>query len=84
MYFVHLLIALIECTCAVLEKVYVHQGHNYRQCSQRGGFVGKAGPVLLLFSRLCDCDCDQQYIYLGFYRIPYAISPLKMANLSLS
>src|SRR4029434_1984757 len=44
-YFVHLLMALIECTCAVLENVHVHQGRNYRQCSQRGRFVGKADPA---------------------------------------
>ena len=46
-YFVNLLLALIECTCAVLENVHVRQGHNYRQCSQRGG---KRGTALLLFS----------------------------------
>ena len=34
-YFVNLLLALIECTCAVLENVHVRQGRNYRQCSQR-------------------------------------------------
>src|SRR4029434_8584417 len=34
--FGNLLLALIECTCAVLENVYVRQGRNYRQCSQRG------------------------------------------------
>ena len=28
-YFVNLLLALIECTCAVLENVHVRQGHNY-------------------------------------------------------
>ena len=27
--------ALIECTCAVLENVHVRQGRNYRQCSQQ-------------------------------------------------
>src|SRR4029434_7447779 len=36
LHFVHLLLALNECTCAVLENVYVRQGRNYRQCSQRG------------------------------------------------
>src|SRR4029434_2983922 len=49
-YFVNLLLALIECTCAVLENVHVCQGHNYRQCSQHGEFVGKGGPALLLFT----------------------------------
>ena len=33
--FGNLLLALNECTCAVLENVYVRQGRNYRQCSKR-------------------------------------------------
>src|SRR4029434_8911866 len=41
-YFVNLLMALIECTRAVLENVHVR---NYRQCSQCGRFVGKADTV---------------------------------------
>ena len=49
-YFVNLLLALIECTCAVLENVHVLQGHNYRQCSQRGGFVGKGDAKSYYFS----------------------------------
>src|SRR4029434_4380982 len=44
-YFVNLLMALIECTCAV----HVRQGRNYRQCSQRGRFVGKADPAFKMF-----------------------------------
>src|SRR4029434_10910427 len=46
-YFFHLLMALMESTCAVLENVHVRQGRNYspRQCSQRGRFVGKADPA---------------------------------------
>ena len=28
-YFVNLLMGLIECTCAVLENVHVRQGRNY-------------------------------------------------------
>src|SRR4029434_4394552 len=48
-YFVNLLMAFIECTCAVLENVHVCQGRNYRQCSLRRRFVGKADPAFLLF-----------------------------------
>src|SRR4029434_5314498 len=48
-YIVHLLKALIECTCAVLENVREHQGRNYRQCSQRGRIVGKASTALKKF-----------------------------------
>src|SRR4029434_10357396 len=48
-YFVNLMLTLIECSCAELKNVHVRQGRNYRQCSQREGFVGKAGPVLLLY-----------------------------------
>src|SRR4029434_5957216 len=48
-YFANLLLALIDGTCAVLENMHVRQGHNYRQCSQRGGFIGKGGHALLLF-----------------------------------
>src|SRR4029434_914614 len=48
-YFVHLLMALIECTCAVLENVHVR---NYRQCSQCGRFVGKADTVFKMFSNI--------------------------------
>ena len=44
-YFVNLLLALIECTCAVLGNVHVPQGRNYRQYSQRGRFVVKADPT---------------------------------------
>ena len=49
-YFLYLLMALIECTCAVLENVHVRQGHNYRQCSQHGRFIGRADPALYILN----------------------------------
>ena len=49
--------ALIECTCAVLENVHVRQGRNYRQCSQRGRFVGKADPAFKMSSDIWMSKC---------------------------
>src|SRR4029434_556239 len=56
-YFVHLLMALIECTSAVLAKVHMRQGCNYRQRSQRGRFLGKAEPAFLLFPNILMSKC---------------------------
>src|SRR4029434_4157339 len=65
-YFVHLLMGLIEYTCAVLENVHVRQGRNYRQCSQRGRFVGRADPAFYIFPNIWTfkvslvlCESDQ-------------------------
>src|SRR4029434_9122337 len=57
LYFVNFLMALIECTCAVLENVHVCQGRNYRQCSQHGRFVGKADSAFLLYSDIGMSNC---------------------------
>src|SRR4029434_2715438 len=56
-YFVHLLMALIECTCAVLENVHVRQARNYRQYCQRGSFVGKTDPAFYMFSNIWMSKC---------------------------
>ena len=47
--------ALIECICAVLENV--RQGRNYRRCSQRGRFVGKADPAFNIFQNIWMSKC---------------------------
>ena len=56
-YFVHLLMALIEYTCAVIENMHVRQGRNYRQCSQRGRFVGKPDPAFKMFPIIWMSKC---------------------------
>src|SRR4029434_7962620 len=54
-YFVNLLMALIECSCAVLENVHVRQGR--RQCSQHGRFEGKADPAFKMFPNIWMSKC---------------------------
>src|SRR4029434_6701411 len=81
-----------EYTCAVLENMHVRQGRNYRQCSQRGRFVGKKQTLLCKFfrtfgsSKCCKFNATviKDTLFYGQALIPYGIYSLKMANLSLS